>query len=63
MHACALRKHPVRRDVDESKAASLLDIGPLGTDFSLKQGEKITIKPMLQFSVAIETVELDGRLQ
>lgn len=32
------------RDVDESKAASLLDIGPLGTDFSLKSGEKITLK-------------------
>lgn len=30
--------------MDESKAASLLDIGPLGTDFSLKEGEKITIK-------------------
>lgn len=33
-----------RRDVDDTKAASLLDLGPLGTDFSLKQGEKITIK-------------------
>ena len=30
--------------MDESKAATLLGIGELGTDFSLKQGEKITIK-------------------
>ena len=29
---------------DTSEAASLLGIGELGTDFSLKQGEKITIK-------------------
>lgn len=32
-------------------------------EFTNAIGEKITIRPMLQFAVSVEAVELDGRLQ